>query len=56
MELDQKFHGLEIGTVDGVVTALAERLRIYRALTIDHEDFRPLRVGERYTQRFEIVP
>jgi predicted nucleic acid-binding protein len=41
--------------VDGVVAALAERLRIYRILTIDHEDFGPLRVGERYTQRLEIV-
>lgn len=56
MELDQKFHGLEIGIVDGIVAALAERLRIYRILTIDHEDFGPLRVGERYTQRLEIVP
>ncbi len=56
MELDQKFHSLEIGIVDGVVAALAERLRIYRILTIDREDFGPLRVGERYTQRLEIVP
>jgi predicted nucleic acid-binding protein len=54
--LDQKFHSLETGIVDGVVAALAERLRIYRILTIDHEDFGPLRVGERYTQRLEIVP
>ena len=56
MELDQRFHELEIGLVDGVVAALAERLRIYRILTIDHEDFGPLRVGQRYTQRLEIVP
>jgi len=56
MELDQKFHGLEIGIVDGVVAAIAERLRIYRILTIDLEDFGPLRVGQRYTQRLELVP
>jgi predicted nucleic acid-binding protein len=56
MELDQKFHDLEIGIVDGVVAALAERLRIYRLLTIDREDFGPLRIGERYTQHLEIVP
>jgi predicted nucleic acid-binding protein len=56
MELDQKFHSLEIGIVDGIVAALAERLRIYRILTIDHEDFGPLRVGERYAQRLEVVP
>ena len=55
-ELDQKFRELEIGLVDGVVAALAERLRIYRILTIDHEDFGPLRIGERHTQRLEIVP
>jgi hypothetical protein len=46
----------EIGIVDGVVAAVAERLRIYRILTIDLEDFGPLRVGQRYTQRLEIVP
>ena len=56
MEIDQKFHGLEIGIVDGVVAAVAERFRIYRILTIDHEDFGPLRVGQRYAQRLEIVP
>lgn len=56
MEIDQKFHGLEIGIVDGVVAAVAERLRIYRVLTIDLEDFGALRVGQRYTQRLEIVP
>jgi predicted nucleic acid-binding protein len=56
IQLDRKFHGLEIGIVDGVVTALAERLRIYRILTTDHEHFEPLRVGERYAQRLEIVP
>jgi len=55
-ELDQKFGELQIGLVDGVVAALAERLRIYRILTIDHEDFGPLRVGERYAQRLAIVP
>jgi hypothetical protein len=25
-------------------------------LTIDHADFGPLRVGQRFTQRLEIVP
>lgn len=56
MELDLKFHELGIGLVDGVVAAVAERLRIYRILTIDQEDFGPLRVGPRFTQRLEIVP
>lgn len=56
MELDAKFHDLEIGLVDGVVAAVAERLRIYRILTIDHDDFVPLRVGHRSNQSLEIVP
>jgi hypothetical protein len=51
--LDQKFRELQIGLVDGVVV---ERLRIYRILTIDHEDFEPLRVGHRFTQRLELIP
>jgi hypothetical protein len=55
MELDQKFHSLEVWIVGGVLAALAERLRIYRVL-IDHQDFGPLRVGERYAQRLEVVP
>ncbi len=56
IELDQKFHELEIGLVDGVVAAVAERLRIYRVLTNDREDFGPLRVGARFTQQLEILP
>jgi predicted nucleic acid-binding protein len=56
MQLDQKFHALEIGLVDGVVAAIAERLRIYDVLTIDRKDFGPLRIGERFTQKLEIVP
>jgi hypothetical protein len=31
-------------------------MRIYRILTIDHDDFGLLRVGQRFTQRLEIVP
>jgi predicted nucleic acid-binding protein len=56
MQIDEKFHELALGLVDGVVTAMAERLRVYRILTIDHDDFGPLRVGQRFTQRLEIVP
>jgi predicted nucleic acid-binding protein len=53
---DDVGRAMEIGIVDGVVAAVAERLRIYRVLTIDLEDFGPLRVGQRHTQRLEIVP
>jgi hypothetical protein len=30
--------------------------RVYRILTIDNDDFGPLRVGPRFKQRLEIVP
>jgi hypothetical protein len=43
-----------LGTASRIV--VAERLRIYRVLTMDHADFGPLRVGQRFTQRLEIVP
>jgi uncharacterized protein len=56
IQLDQQFHELEIGFVDDVVAAIAERLRIYRVLTIDRGDFEPLRIGERFTEKLEVVP
>lgn len=56
MELDAKFRELEIGLVDGTVAAVAERRRVYRILTIDHDDFAPLRVGPAYRLAFTLVP
>lgn len=56
MTLDAKFRDLEIGLVDGVVAAVAERRGIDRILTIDRNDFGPLRVGRRFDRAFEIVP
>jgi predicted nucleic acid-binding protein len=56
LHLDAKFHELQIGLVDGTVAAVAERRRVYRVLTIDREDFVPLRVGDRFQIRLEIVP
>lgn len=54
--LDQKFASLELGLVDASVAVMAERRRIFRALTIDREDFAPPRVGERLEIKLEIVP
>ena len=54
--LDEKFADLGLGLVDGMVAAVAERMRVYRVLTIDHDDFGPLRIGERYHLRLQIVP
>ena len=54
--IDAKFRDLELGLVDSSVASVAERRRIYRVLTIDRDDFEPVRVGERFTIRLEIVP
>jgi predicted nucleic acid-binding protein len=54
--IDAKFADLELGLVDASVATVAERRRVYRVLTIDRDDFEPLRVGDRFTIRLEIVP
>lgn len=54
--LDAKFADLELGLVDATVAAVAERRRVHRILTIDRNDFGPLRIGERFTTPLQIVP
>ena len=56
LQIDAKFHELELGLVDGVVAALAERRRIYRILTIDRRDFSVVRLGERYDRALTLLP
>jgi len=56
LQLDAKFHQLDLGLVDGMVAAVAERRRVLRVLTIDRRDFTPLRVGPRYTQALTLLP
>jgi predicted nucleic acid-binding protein len=56
LQIDAKFHGLELGLVDGTVAAMAERRRIYRVLTTDRRDFAVLRVGERYDRALTLLP
>jgi len=56
LQLDAKFHQLQIGLVDGVVAAVAERRRVLRVLTVDGRDFGPLRVGPRYSQALMLLP
>jgi predicted nucleic acid-binding protein len=53
-ELDRKFKGVDLGLVDASVAALAERLKVYRILTID-SDFAAVRVGARYDRALELV-
>jgi len=55
-QLDAKFQQLQLGLVDGVVAAVAERRRINRVLTADRRDFATLRVGARYTQALMMLP
>ena len=56
LALDEKFAGLELGLVDGVVAAVAERLRVFRILTTDRRDFAAIRVGARFTKPLILVP
>jgi len=53
LQLDAKFHESQIGLVDGVVAAVAERRRVLRVLTVDRRDFAALRVGPRYSQALQ---
>lgn len=56
LELDAKFEKLELGLVDGMVAAVAERRRVHRILTTDRQDFGPLRLGPRYDIALVLVP
>lgn len=56
LQLDAKFHQLQIGLVDGTVAAVAERRRVLRVLTVDRRDFGALRVGPRYSQALTLLP
>ena len=55
-QLDAKFHQLQLGLVDGVVAAVAERRRIPRVLTTDRRDFATVRIGARYNQALMLLP
>ena len=56
MEFDRRFASLELGLVDGMVAAVAERRAVYRILTTDRRDFGPIAVGSRYDKPLVIVP
>lgn len=56
LQLDAKFHQLQIGLVDGTVAAVAERRRVLRVLTVDRRDFGTLRVGPRDSQALTLLP
>jgi len=56
LQLDAKFHELELGLVDAMVAAVAERRRVSRVLTSDRRDFSAVRVGARHTQTLTLLP
>jgi predicted nucleic acid-binding protein len=56
LELDAKFNELNLGLVDGMVAAVAERRRIHRVLTTDRRDFGAIRIGPRLSHMLELLP
>jgi uncharacterized protein len=56
MELDSRFANLELGLVDGMVAAIAERRGIDRILTTDRRDFSAVRIGRRLDRSLTLVP
>ncbi len=56
LELDARFADLELGLVDGIVAAIAERRAIYRILTTDRRDFGAIRIGPRLSKALDLLP
>jgi predicted nucleic acid-binding protein len=56
LHIDAHFASLELGLVDAVVCAVAERRGIPRVLTTDVRDFTAVRVGPRYERALTLVP
>jgi len=56
LELDARFANLELGLVDCMIAAIAERRGIYRVLTTDRRDFSALRVGPGLSQPLQLLP
>ena len=56
LELDARFNKLNLGLVDGMVVAVAERRHVYRVLTTDRRDFGAIRVGPRLARALELLP
>lgn len=52
--IDEKFKKVDLGLTDASLAALAERLGIYRVLTID-SDFAAVRVGPSWTRAMDLV-
>jgi predicted nucleic acid-binding protein len=56
LHLDARFASLELGLVDALMCAVAERRDISRVLTTDVRDFGTVRIGPRHERALTIVP
>ncbi len=56
LHLDARYAELQLGLVDGVVCAVAERSGISRVLTVDVRDLGTVRIGPRYERALTLVP
>ena len=56
LQIETKFSELELGSVDGVVVAVAERGQVYRLRPIDRGDSGVLRIGEQYNRSLALLP
>jgi len=56
LHIDARFASLELGLVDSVVCAVAERRDALRVLTTDLRDFSAVRIGTRYDRALTLAP
>src|SRR5205823_1249769 len=54
--IDAKFASLELGLVDAMIAAVAERRRVKRVLTTDRRDLGAVRLGARFDAKLDLVP
>jgi predicted nucleic acid-binding protein len=56
LHIDARFQPLQLGLVDSLVCAVAERRDTTRVLTTDARDFSVVRIGARYDRGLTLVP
>ncbi len=56
LHIDARFASLDLGLVDSVVCAVAERREVFRILTSDVRDFSAVRIGPRYDPALSLTP
>jgi predicted nucleic acid-binding protein len=56
LHIDAKFKDLNLGLVDGLVAAIAERRKVFRVLTTDRRDFGAVRIGPGFDRALDLVP